>query len=392
MAGGSVVATEDLTAAAGVGGHVQKMKLLSGTKGDATAISGNPDGSLNTALQQDTKDQLDKIIDLLSRLVGTADTAEADAEFAGGGQLNVTSLTKGSQPEANSMPVAMAQEEVADLFVIGPVMPATTAVGYDLLTGKLGGYIDCTRYRSIYLSFNCTFGGGPNFVFEGSNDGLIWLSHGMWAQFLSGGATVGVVISWGASSPFQSSFSTNLGFKYFRVRVQAAGTSGTLQLSARLSLQCQIPAFMNVMSNSNLTTNISQVSAFSVIQGGIGGSLGIGGNQANAAAILGNPLLMGGADPSGLLRRVITDANGRQYVVGTGYGTLQPSGQNALEVVNRDIDGDMTMADLFRQILREQQISNHLLFNLSNLLNSGGSESDAPDQIRRDESFFNLNS
>lgn len=65
---------------------------------------------------------------------------------------------------------------------------------------------------------------------------------------------------------------------------------------------------------SNQSVNLAQVGATAVVTGGVNGSQGVGGLAANAAAVAGNPLLMGGSDGTNA-RNISVNASGQQLIV-----------------------------------------------------------------------------
>lgn len=73
----------------------------------------------------------------------------------------------------------------------------------------------------------------------------------------------------------------------------------------------QLPA---ALVGGRLDTNIGGIGGTAVVTGGVNGSQGVGGLAANAAAVAGNPLLIGGVDVSNLARRLLTTGDGRLYV------------------------------------------------------------------------------
>jgi hypothetical protein len=72
-----------------------------------------------------------------------------------------------------------------------------------------------------------------------------------------------------------------------------------------------------VEGDSETDTNLIEISGTSVVEGGVAGSLGVGGNTAAGDPVPNQPVETGGEDPSGNLITWALDAAGRAFAVGT---------------------------------------------------------------------------
>lgn len=201
-------------------------------------------------------------------LAGIGEAALTQAmDQSGMTPLNVTlpGVTgAGQQNAANSVPVALANEQVQDKYISGKAWTqSTTYLNYNmLLTPEQAAIdpaapIDCLQYRSICIQFNS--GGSASatntvsatFVFEASNDLVNWTNVTMWRP--EGGSAVGVnnirnfnPINYGASGTFVGALTA----RYFRVRCSSFTSTGFIQFTTVLRMipfTTQVESFTNIV-------------------------------------------------------------------------------------------------------------------------------------------------
>ena len=184
---------------------------------------------------------------------------------------------------------------------------------------------------------------------------------------------------------------------------------------APLNLQL-ISSATNNTATAQLGMTIVNYGGTAVVNGGVAGLTGVGGNIGVGVAPTANPVPVGGIDPSGLTRRTLQDANGRTQVISAAYpGSTHtyPTTTNILGSNNSFMLGISSQAqsmqniptlgiqdhsqyegqlqiELLAQILLEMKIMNQQLYELPKIQNLGMlNPPDTPEQLRSDPSIFN---
>ena len=239
----------------------------------------------------------------------------------------------GQQNAANSLPVALPNEQVLDKHFFGKAyINANVPINANILldaasaTNNSAAPLDCLQYRSIYFQYSSTAAPNGNLAFEASNDLVNWMSVSL--VRLSGGAVVGISesvnfnpINVGATGIYGGS----LMFRYFRVRATAAMTNtGTLQFSTML----RMTPFTYL---TEAYTNIVQQNST---------GLASGATMKNAAVLpeTYSPLIFGGTDRS-IVRSELLGAAGAGGIA-QNYLTNGPYARNAYF----DLSGSMGVA------------------------------------------------
>lgn len=161
------------------------------------------------------------------------------------------------------------------------------------------GWIDTTGYQSIVVTFTGSLAG--TVYFQATNDPSTvssYISTSVVGWALSGSSTP----TGSASSPQGTSYQFPVTAKYFRVAL-GSYTSGVIATTTALR---SAPAAWT--STSPVTTSTAVQNNLLYINGNGIGSVG---TFVNAP-----PLIAGGADASGLARRLLLDASGNQQVIG----------------------------------------------------------------------------
>ena len=182
-----------------------------------------------------------------------------------------------------------------------------------------------------------------------------------------------------------------------------AGTSIIVPVTARyLKFTCNIAGIATGFLRNSCApisgVSINFIGGQSVAIPGLGGSgngiFGVAGSAPIGSTTLAWPVATGGADPSGLIRRLLLDTSGRtitaadQFGISRILGTLSPpsSQQNipVLAVNNVASTDGQSEPEILLQILTELKILNYYMFNLPTLLNAGSINtiSDEPGVIR----------
>lgn len=139
------------------------------------------------------------------------------------GNLNTTIISPlGQNPAASSVSVALANEDVQDLYVVGAA--AQTATVNNILTTASGtASTDATGYRSASVQVVST-GTGGTFIFEGSNDNVNFAIIPFINQ--NNNALNVAAITASASTTI---YSFPVSSRYIRLRIASTITGGSLQ-------------------------------------------------------------------------------------------------------------------------------------------------------------------
>jgi hypothetical protein len=122
-------------------------------------------------------------------------------------------------------------------------------------------------------------------------------------------------------------------FPWNRVRLNSATGTGTVQ---GVLYGCRAPgcSALQNLSGAVSSVNLAQIGGFTVVMGGVNGSLGVGGLAANGAAVAGRPVLVAGSDGTNA-RTLATDTSGRQVEVGAAANGAAVAG-NPVRVAGSD--------------------------------------------------------
>jgi hypothetical protein len=292
----------------------------------------------------------------------------------------------GQQPLSGSFPVALADDQVNDKFIMGAVYKNTAAsqtiwpINTNLLSPDpySTAPIDCSQYKTMYIMGHC-YGNAAvtnNVTVETSVDGSLWAA----AQFteiggasysgrgysginlLSTNATAGVLVH-----------AVVLHGRFVRIRATAAYAPAITNVNFRFMARLSTAPFtdyinINTIYNNTPSTTISgglssQYSAGSAITIPLnatplanGAVASANGNPYGANTITG--ILFSGIGVDNRWRRILTDNQGAQVISGQ-----QPSSAEDTQPVNvrteRTTNGQDSIQDLLQQILYELKALNH---------------------------------
>lgn len=238
--------------------------------------------------------------------------------------------TLGQQAAASSFSVALANEDVNDLYITGAA--AQTAVVNNILPAASGANAtDVVAYRSFAIQVVST-GTGGTFIFEGTNDSAAsanFQAIPVFNQSLAVPVPIVTAITASASAFIYTGACT---FRYLRLRIATTITGGSIQavssispsdLSVTQTVVAQgTAANLNVTVTGALTANQSvneaQYGGSAVVNGGVAGVPSAGGNVAIGAARTANPVPVGGADINNFTRVSLLESTGAVATVGAG--------------------------------------------------------------------------
>jgi len=274
----------------------------------------------------------------------------------------ITPDIKGQQPSSQAMPVALSNEQYFDLQT--PITVTTNApIGTVLLMQ------DCLQYRSVGIQVNTNASVTAGIIsFECSNS--IDSASNSWTQIALMDATSGTVIGAPtcvlAGGQFKH-FSGSIPFRYFRVRVTASITGGTVSISGlfRMTSYSQL-----VNQTANTPINIVQTGGGNVV--GQSGTFAVAGTANVGSAItLAQPPVIGGVDINNLVRRIITDVIGHTITVGAD--PTKVAGTNPVTVRDADnTDGRRSPSELLELILYELKLQSFYLKETPLMLSTNG--------------------
>ena len=247
---------------------------------------------------------------------------------------------------------------------------------------------------------------------QGSIDGTAWYSIGNFYSVVN--TTLSGTIGSGTSGMWEVPVA---GLGFFRVICTTSPTG-----AASVFLTASVGGAM-----SSTQVNINSVGGTAVVNGGVAGTMAVGGNTAAGSTTTLNPITVAGVDSGALVRRLLTDTSGRPYAnmqgldsVGTSHtlltdtsgrpytnmqgldpvGTSRTAGvlppgmgsQNvaSTQVMETSIHEGNTHVQLLGLLLNELQIMNWQLYELPRLINAGVTSSDEPGQLRNDQTFFQM--
>jgi len=237
--------------------------------------------------------------------------------------------------------------------------------------------IDTTGYESIGITTLAAAG-----TITTSNDMVTWSA-------LTGAPVV--IGAYVTAVTAGASFTFPCLARYIKITLTTAGSA-----TAYLRQQTWSGSYTTSVPTATASNNLAQISATTVVSGGVAGTLAVGGNIAVGAAQTNNPIVVGGVDPNALTRRVLTDALGRISVTGTGGTT---GGTNVKDFLNlpaintqdsSKTDDGYTQLDILQLILTELRIMNQYLYEEPYRLNQGLPVVDTPEQLRVDNTLFTI--
>lgn len=167
-------------------------------------------------------------------------------------QVGGSAVSLGRKSAALSIPHVMANEDILDQVITGagPNLPAINVNVLNAVTGTAA--IDCQQYRSISFQVNCA--GAVNAVtvnFEGSNDNVNFVPVSMLDV---NAPTVAPVTTYATAAGVNRFWSGPIAFRYFRVRLSAAITGGTVQAFTILRMTPWSNPFQYLPTTQNLQT------------------------------------------------------------------------------------------------------------------------------------------
>lgn len=172
---------------------------------------------------------------------------------AGEAKVSVTSPL-GQQAAAASISVALANEDVQDLYVIGQA--AQTATVNNILTTTAGtAATDLISYRSFAVQIVST-GTAGTYIFEGSNDNVSFQTIPVFNQLILTGTPIVSAITATAS---QIIYQGAAEFRYLRLRIATTITGGSIQAFSAFSMEVFSPSVTQVAqaTAANLNVNAS---------------------------------------------------------------------------------------------------------------------------------------
>ena len=296
----------------------------------------------------------------------------------------------GQQTARTSIPVALANEQINDLHIIGRQYNVSCPVNTNVLLADAGGganytvFIDCLQYRSIAIQtvqVNSVTAGVV--TFEASNDGFNWLAYPLYFQSTSGPVygNQTTSISLGTGGGTSTYYAGPIQYRYFRVRMSTAmaSTAATYQVITMLR--------MSPFTQSSVGQfNLSQING--VIPAGVG------------VAVTQNPITVGGQDAQSLARRLLTDPSGAVAITGTPATNSEYFPPVQVQEF-RTTRGQESTQDILAQVLLELKALTYYIRELptaiatmSQLPNpqsvaGPASMQDEPESLFRDESVLN---
>lgn len=288
----------------------------------------------------------------------------------------------GQQPAANSMPVALANEQVLDKWIVGKQYQTAVPVNTNLLltvdqvANNPAQPTDCLQYRSISLqvsqSASVTAGA---ITFEASNDGVNWTSYPLYlatANVYGGQSTTRSMSTTVSSITYHEG---PLYMRFFRVRMSTAmaSTATTVQAWARLSMA-------PYTKYNQSAINIDQVGT-----GAIPSSIAPNSTTASTGFALANPMLViGGNDrsvvrpevlgaPTSTLtpyisgpyaRNMYTDISGNIGVAGPNPAYAEDKTYPVNVRLERTTNGQDSVQDLLQQVLVELKAMSYYIREL----------------------------
>lgn len=172
--------------------------------------------------------------------------------------------------------------------------------------------------------------------------------------------------------------------RYFKAIVTSY-TSGSFQAQAYLR-QLPLPLLLTTPTVSaaisgNPASNTAQIAGTSTTTDGVAGTQAIGGPVAvGVAPGLHQPVIAGGIDTSGMIRRILLDTLGEVIVAGSANPSAVP--------LSLGYTDGQSLLDVQSQILNELRVLNQQIYELPRLLTQGQWAADDPAALRSDPTLF----
>lgn len=190
----------------------------------------------------------------------------------------------GQQTQSTSLGVALASEQMADMNIDGQA--AQTAIVQNILSPAAGNnYVDLAEYRSATVQVVST-GTAGTYIFEGSNDGVSFVTIPVFNQLIVTGTPVVAAVTATASQIIYSFPATT---RFMRLRIVSNITGGSIRAFSKLSRAPWSPA-VNLVANAtaaNLTASVSgslsTITTVAAVTSSNAGSPGLAADVASAA-------------------------------------------------------------------------------------------------------------
>lgn len=269
----------------------------------------------------------------------------------------------GQQNAANSVPVALANEQVNDKVIIGKAWTQTTSfLNYNVLLPPEqaaidpASGIDCTGYRTIY--FQQFFGSSSTTAYtpEISNDGVNWSPIGVYTISASA-----ISESFSFSATSGGVWAVPVSGKYFRLRCSTFTSSSYIQFSTILRMTPLAHANRSAVSINQLTGNVLPgSSATPIVYANYSNSspaFPFGGSDRNyvRSEIIGagNPTWATYANVSGAFRQVSVNLAGSFAVNGPNAIYAEDKVEPVNVRLERTTASQESVQDLLKQLLVE---------------------------------------
>lgn len=172
--------------------------------------------------------------------------------------VNVSGVTVGEKTAAASLPVVLATENSTDFSVDGPAAQSA-------LNALAIPQTDITKYRFVLVQIDSTATAGT-YIFEQSNNNVNWVGVALQDVSATNSATIQYT-----GSVSNRMFQGAVTGKFFRVRISAALTGGTIQAFANfaqsagplgiqgISAAATLSVSGNAAQNVGVSSNLNQI-------------------------------------------------------------------------------------------------------------------------------------
>ena len=321
---------------------------------------------------------------------------------------NVTPIYVSYQPGQSGV-----KQDAQNAFVLSDA-PAPVVVNAQV--GQIT-IIDTQGYQTLQLTTGTTFAASGGF--QVSNDGITFaLNQDALSSATGGTMTTAIVAS--------TTYAFNCTARYVRIVPTTAGAFTYFLRNGVTGIVAQnltaIGGTAVSAATAQLGINVVQWGAGAVVNGGLAGTVGVGGGTAITTAGTAptvNPVPAGIIDTSGFGRRTLGDIGGRTFV--TGYNVNTPvstaasasttaaqqtnaafavgallntfAGTAALNVQDTTQFEGQSIIEMLFQMLLELRIANQQRYEMPWLLNNGIINGmDPPENFRQDPTAFTLQS
>lgn len=300
-------------------------------------------------------------------LAGLGEAALSQAmDQTGMTPLNVTfpGVTgAGQQNAANSVPVALANEQVLDKVIVGKVFTQTTTflganglLPQEQASINPNGPLDCAGYRSAYIQViaGATVTG---FFFEGSNDGVNWVNIPMYSLASS---VITETYTFTVSANAIALYAVSITTRYIRMRCSSFTSNSQLQFVTTLRMTPMTHAQRNVVNiqqiNGSAITNTSTPTSYNVY-GNSSPGLPLGGSDKSyvRSEIIGapNPTWATYVNISGAMRQASYNIAGSAAVNGPNAIYAEDKVEPVNVRLERSTRSQDSVQDLLQQLLVE---------------------------------------